>query len=674
MKKILFFAAVMGVAFTSCMNEEFIGDQEALNGAKNGAIQFISNTPRITRADNTGSSAANDLSKQFIVWGEKNETAENVGTAAGASGRAGDLVFKNYVVDWVENSAYTTTSNTKDWEYVGLKLDDATATPVTTTYSTHISPNSGTGDQTIKYWDYGATSYTFTAVSALPADITAGDVTITKTETGATVYDKGYTLALTANAHIDNLFFSERQPIAASSNNDRTQKNTYGGNVTFRFHNLASKVRVAMYETIPGYSVTINSFKVTNSATPAFSDMSTTETTQFAANFVNNAGGTKGNLAVKYIASGETQNHPTVTFTPTDGSGDDTDPANILCLGDQLKANVTIGTTITGATYDRADGDDADLAPDYTSVFPKENNTQNLKMKVCYTMKDPVTNETIIINDATAEIPANYLKWKPGFAYTYIFKITDDKLYPITFDAVEVVNEDGLAEYITTVCEPSITTFGVKVNSSDAFLTYVAGGSDYQRPTGTDKLDIYATIVENGSVITPTEGTNVNYYSIAYKDGATAVEKTEKPITESSVAESIAEKLANPSLNPLIVCTKNNDLGAPVTTVPGEDGVNITGTNAVKFENLGAGIYAIEYITTQTYNTTSRTYDFADQTAFDDYVAANGTLYNDVDGLTETTWAHYNTDATTKAATYYHRAGIKKHAKTYKVITVTAAP
>ena len=47
----------------------------------------------------------------------------------------------------------------------------------------------------------------------------------------------------------------------------------------------------------------------------------------------------------------------------------------------------------------------------------------------------------------------------------------------------------------------------------------------------------------------------------------------------------------------MIVCTKNNALGAPVTTVPGEDGVAIT-QDAVKFENLSAGIYAIEYTAT----------------------------------------------------------------------------
>ena len=215
-----------------------------------------------------------------------------------------------------------------------------------------------------------------------------------------------------------------------------------------------------------------------------------------------------------------------------------------------------------------------------------------------------------------------------------------------------------MAEYITTVSEPSITTFGVKVNSSDAFLAYVTGGSDYLKPTGTDKLDIYATIVDDGAVITPTEGTNVDYYSIAYKGGATDAEKAGTPITEGSVAEVIAEN----SASPLIVCSKNNDLGAPVTTVPGEDGVDITGTHAVKFANIPAGIYAIEYITTQTYYTSSSTY--ATSEAF----TAAGTLYKDANGTEVADASYYNSNT---GATYYKREGIKKHAKTYKIITVT---
>jgi hypothetical protein len=608
MKKILFFAAVASVALASCMNEEFIGDNSPTSSQGTpGAINFRYDLSKVTREDATGSTAAGHLSKQFIVWGEKNEinagsTGANVSVTAGVNDtgnsidRSGHLVFNNYVVDWFDNSAFTTTSNTQGWEYVGLKLDDDDATPATTSYSSHISPfATSTPAQTIKYWDYGASSYTFTAVSALPADISAGNVSITKTTTGSTVYDKGYSVTLNASAHLDNLYFSERVNITPSSNTDRTADNTYGGNVTFRFHNLASKVRVAMYETIPGYSVTINSFKVDDNDDPGFDDMDTEEADNFAANFVNNASGTAGTMTVEYIVSGATQNHPTISFTPTSSA------ANILELGNQLKENVTIGTTIAGATYDKAE-------KAYTSVFPKENNTQNLKLKVCYTLTAvdnsgaATTGETITVTDATAEIPANYLKWKPGYAYTYIFKIspntngqtgpgtTPTGLYPITFDAIEIVAEDGQAEYITTVSEPSITTFGV--NSAGKYLV---NGNEYANTN-----DIYVTIMDGSTDVTPNLGTNVNIYK-----SVTAAAGYE--VTEAALAEAIQEVSAKTHK---ISYTLDNTIGSAVTTVPGEDG-NTKTIHALKLDKskLPAGTYAVEYIkTAATYKAEEVTY------------------------------------------------------------------
>lgn len=644
------------MTMASCSDNDFVGDQGTLNSSGDGAISFDLNKPAITRGDKTGADAATDLSNQFIVYGEKNEinageTGANVDKAAGATGRDGHLVFKNYLVDWVTNSAYTTTSNTKDWEYVGLKLDDGTASPATTTYSTHITPNSGTGEQTIKYWDFGASSYTFTAVSALPADITAGDVTITKTETGSTVYDKGYTVALTANAHLDNLFFSERQPITASSNTDRTQTNTYGGNVTFRFHNMASKVRVAMYETIPGYTVTINKFTVdADGADPAFGDMTDDVTANFAANLQNCASGTAGTLTVKYVSSGTTINHPTVSFGGT--------KAKVLALGTGLKENITIGESATGATYDKAE-------KAYTSVFPNETNNQNLKLKLSYTLTAPVTGETTVISNKTAEVPAQYLQWKPGYAYTYIFKITDDDLYPITFDAVEMISEDGKAEYITTVSEPSITTFGV--NSSTG--KYVTGGSEYAAGS-----DIYATIMDGSAVKDFTLGSDVNVYKV------TTTDATNFPITEAAVAESLAEIVGSKK----ITCTNENAnasscftaVPAEVTTVPGEDGVDITGTHALKLTGAVATTtttaYAIEYIkTAATYYTAGSTFTLADETAFNAEVSTNGKIYTDAAGTTELTWSVYNTDASSNAATYYRRTAVKTVGTyAYKVIRV----
>ena len=642
MKAKIFYAALALVLFAGCSDNDYVGDKSLLeNNGGGGAISFTSGMPSITRAagDKTGAAAAADLNNQFIVWGEKNE-------ASGAAATSGNLVFKNYLVDWVDNYAYTTTSNTKGWEYVGLKLDDGTASPATTTYSTNISPNSGTEAQTIKYWDYGASTYTFTAVSALPSDITAGDVKITKTESGSTVYDKGYSVALTAAAKLDKLFFAERNVISTSANTDRTQTNKYGGNVTFRFHNVTTKVRVAMYETVPGYSVTIKEFKVADAANPEFSAMTTSKTGNFAANLQNNASGTAGTMTVSYVAeAGSTQNYPKVSFDGT--------KANVLELGANLKADVTIGESATGATYDKN-------AKAYTSVFPNESNTQNLKLKVSYTLTAPGTGETIEVTDKTAEIPANYLKWKPGFAYTYIFKITDDALYPITFDAIEVVDGDGVAEYITTVSNPSITTFGVKESK------YTAEKNEYEAGS-----DIYATIMDGSSVADFTFNSQaaggVNVYL------ATTTDATNFPITEASVAESLAELSTGTRK---ITCTpKNADATtsftaapAKVTTVPGEDGTTKT-INALKLTGAAATTattaLVVEYIKTPaTYNTEAVA--IADQDALDAALATSK-LYTNSAGTTEAS-ATYDGEATYYRRTSVNSAGVYA----YKVIRVVA--
>lgn len=81
---------------------------------------------------------AETLFDQFIVYGYKNPT---VTTA--------DSVMQGFRVNYVENTAYSTTSNTHDWEYVGNTAD----------YTSLL------GDyQTIRYWDGHALSYRFFAV------------------------------------------------------------------------------------------------------------------------------------------------------------------------------------------------------------------------------------------------------------------------------------------------------------------------------------------------------------------------------------------------------------------------------------------------------------------------------------------------------------------------------
>ncbi len=561
MKKYLFIATAF-VALASCSTNDYVGDQ-ALADANNGqaAITFNSGSQGLTRADKSGADAASDLNGQFYVYGIKNENTDAKNAPA-----TGNLVYNNYLVKWTDGSAYKTTSNTKGWEYVGYSLSEKEAANVTDNSGKDVA-------QTIKYWDWGATDYTFYAFSALPADITGDKLTVTKTKsvTGeSTVYDKGYSVTLKTGFSLDNLFFAERVNITPTNNTNRDAKNTYGGNVTFRFHNLATKVRVGMYETIPGYSVKINEFKVVDNASPTFTDMTTSKTGNFAANLQYCGATTTGTLTVGYVAAeGATQNYPTVSFTGT--------KVNVFELGDNLKASSVLGENIASAVYDKSD-------KAYTSVFANETNDKNLKLKVSYTLTAANTGETITVTDATAEIPSNYLQWKPGYAYTYIFKISDNTngytgessypggLYPITFDAVEAIADDGQAEYITTVSEPSITTFGV--NSSTG--KYVYGGNEYAAGS-----DIYATIVKESAVVSPTDKYAV--YTV-----------TGSGITEAGVAEAIAEKAIR-GVTPSLTCTAYTTNVSVVTTVPGEDGVDKTVTGAIKMQAPAAATYAVAY-------------------------------------------------------------------------------
>ena len=585
MKKYLLFATA-ALALASCTNETYLGSEEdfaIINGAR--PISFGFDVPAATRADNTGAAAATALGNQFIVYGEKSETTDGAAPVTDGSDPH-QLVYKNYVVEYTANTASTTTSNTKNWEYVGL----------TQGYGTNVTPQAGE-TQTIKYWDYSATNYVFTAFSALQSDLSSGKVKVTKTTAktdGNKVFDKGYTVVLDAAADPTKLYFSDRTVVTTKNQDvDRNAVNQIGGNVTLKFRNGVSQVRAAMYETIPGYQVEIDQFYYANAAAPAFSAMSTPGTDKFYANVPNLTTDKAATLTVTYYEAGERLNQPKIAVTGTAN--------NYLALGTNLKDGTTLGENIGAAVYDKSD-------KSFTYVFPQESNSTNLKLKLDYTLKNSTTGETIHVTGATAEVPKEYLRWKGNFKYTYIFKISDNTngytggdsnpagLYPITFDAVEVVAEDGQAEYITTVSEPSITTFGVKVNSSNEFVSYVTGGNEYTLPTGTDKLDIYATFMEGSTVKTPTVGgtgaQSVNVYKVTCAD--------ETYITEAAVAEELAETFTG--THKLTVTNVSTDgttnfsaAPAAVTTVPGEDGITIN-QNAVKLTGVKvAGYYAIEY-------------------------------------------------------------------------------
>lgn len=568
MNKYLIIAA-SALAFASCSSDDFLGDGSG-NGQNSAAIQFGGGTTKTHRATSNGTY---DLAKLkdngFWVYGTKHSADEDKTDAKDQA------VYTNYFLNYIDGTANNTQSNTAGWEYVGVNNEP---------YRNNVTPNV-TQAQTIKYWDYSAKAYTFYAATAKPADVAAGTVKIKKIIADAaadgSVYTKGYEVTLKDGATWDELYFADRKVINKTIDAEHGKHDVYGGEVNFTFRNALTKVRVAMYETIPGYSVTIDRFYYTS---VAGDDQETPESRMFKADASNTpleTSETGVTYKVVYYnkteAGGQLENQPKMLPNETGAGATKT----VLALGDNLKANKELSTIITNPTYDTDGGK-------YTLFMPQADNDKTLSLKVDYTLTSlDGSNEKIHVKGATAVIPAKYLCWRPNYAYTYLFKISDNTngstggagdpagLYPITFDASVVETETGNVEYISAMGTATITTFAVKNK------LYQHDKADYENGS-----DLYATVVdENKSTVTLGIG-NTKVYMLKPAGVAAA------NLSEALVANWVAN---NKTDYYDVVSVANDNF---VNTVPAEDGntISLGGTaTALKIAGVEAGKYVIEY-------------------------------------------------------------------------------
>ena len=578
MKKNYLCLAVAVMVMAGCANEELIGDAPTTLG-KNQPIAFNMNMPAVTRggSQTTGKDAATALGQEFIVWGEKNEEDKKATTAD-------NLVFKNYRVQYNENSANTTTSNTVGWDYVGIA-------PYAKVNSENVvSPNILSDDnanikQTIKYWDLGKT-YTFTAVSALKTDITYSKVKITKTE-GSTELDsknKGYTIVLTKGADATKIFVADRK--------DNVKYETTATSVNavqMAFRNFQSKMRIGFYETVPGYDVQVTGVKYNSKQ-----DYQTTFGVD--GQFVQVPTGTGTDDKLTYAITYDTNNKPVVTVT----TGGNTATAPYKEFGSYV-FNKDLGKTAnTSVVYDKEYGA-------YTAILPNTGNQTSMSFTVSYKLISVDTKEVINVADKKVTVPAAYCQWKPNFAYTYLFKISDQStgLFPITFDAVVEADEVSKQETITEAGDPSITTFATA--TSDGKTTVVTGKDEYESGnviyTVTDKDD--------GMTSTNTKLYTVTASTVAGSTGAVAPE-----ITEASVANCLTNGKKNDENSPttwtatdinsgvltvtaVTINNSGNTTPVFVAQVPSEDGNGNRTINALKWSATGSSTsvtyYAVEY-------------------------------------------------------------------------------
>lgn len=576
-KYFLYAASVLALA--SCSSDDFLGENSG-NGqnAANSVINFGGGTTKTTRATSNSTYNTEKLKKNgFWVYGTKHSATED------KTAKNDQAVYTNYLLAYTEGTANNTQSNTAGWEYVGVNNED---------YRANVTPNVEQA-QTIKYWDYSAAAYTFYAATANPKDVKDGKVIIKKTledaDAEGTVYTKGYEVTLKNDADWDQLYFADRKVINKSQDAEHAKHDVYGGEVNFTFRNALTKVRVAMYEIVPGYSVSIDKFYYTEANE---STQKTVATDKFTAD-ANNTPLETSTEGVKYKvvyyndteADGQLKNQPKMLPNATGAGSKKTvfkigDGETLIGSADDTKSGTKLSTVITTPTYDTNGGK-------YTLFMPQADNDKTLNLKLDYTLTSlDGSKEQIHVKGATATIPAKYLCWRPNYAYTYIFKISDntngstgdDKdpagLYPITFDASVVVTENGNAEFISAMGESTITTFAVKDK------LYQHDNADYKEGS-----TLYATVVDKNKATVTLSATNTKVYKLT--DAAAADTK----LSEALVANWIAN---NKTDNYTEVGTDKYSFEG---TVPSEDGQTISlGTaKALKVPSIEAGKYVIEY-------------------------------------------------------------------------------
>lgn len=606
------FAALASLTLVGCSDNDYLGTDNGSEVAQqgNGEITFVAGNAKTTRAGEfIGATAAEKLGGMFVVEGTKGSEETNSPSTT--------VVFDNYLVGYDYNSAGTTETNTNNWEYVGLQTGITTPNRMSsTTWNALHSGDTDAKSQTVKYWDYSVPQYDFIAWStgqreAVTTDAANGQVQVTRINTGTTLKTNGFTFTAYDADDLLQCYYTDINKVL---------KANYGQPVTLTFKNMAAKVRIALYEKVPGYSVKDVKFYSEDAEDPtAPTDLG--QGTSTAATLFITGGGTlpqSGSVTVMYPRIGSNNstkddyNKASVSVSPV-GAGASTQTFGTLANFDGVEGNEAadnyLGRTLPDATFA---GSDADKY--YTAVIPNTNG-QPLTLRVDYTLvSTDGSGETIKVYGAKAVVPATYTVWQPNYAYTYIFKISDNSngwtssatedldyagLFPITFDAVVASFTDANAEQttVTTVATPSITTYqqGHTKANNEYSKSQIAGADD------TNVKDVYVQVMDNSDA--PTLKTDLN---TAGKSLLFAVDKanaSEAEVMDALQNRTNAYNADSPIGRNGIILTKNTNIDNTVDEIVNgvdDQPITVTAGQAAKIDidKLDAGIYAYVYVTT----------------------------------------------------------------------------
>lgn len=571
-----FIAAASALALASCSSDDFLG--EIQGNEQNGttsAINFGGDTGKITRATEYGATAAGLLENNFVVVGFKGSKTDEANNETYA--------FDHYNVNFNKDSKNSTESNRAGWEYVNQDMKVKGTKPAASL------AQSGASQQTIKYWDHSCKSYDFIAFSMGKG---AASEYATPTHVDK---DKLATAAYTLTGNVNTLsecYISDMKTVTEPNYNDAS--------VSMSFRHLASKVRMALFEIVPGYVISDVKF---------YTDTKSTTTDNPEGSLIGKFNNS-GTLTVYFPTTGtdhaaeKDYNKAHVKFTASTTAGE-TGVLDSKGFGAVNYNNQAEGTISAGKTYlSQNAAEPSYCGAGYQNVLPSEGKASAITLRIDYKLTSvDGSKETINVKGATATVPAEYTEWKSGYAYTYIFKISQDTngstggtstgLTAISFDAVVVDDEaNGLQETITTVSDNSFTTYGYKDNK------VTTNGNEYVNGT-----DIYATVYVPAAGETAAKTVAPQkLYTVTLESGAT------QTINEASVANALVKGTNDTAkktwtvtdyAGKKMIVTETEGVATTVTSVPAGPGYTLN-VNALKWTGVATDpdtetYYAVEY-------------------------------------------------------------------------------
>ena len=317
-------------------------------------------------ATKAATSGLESLFKSFRTWGYK--TTANIADPSSLQ-----IVMDGYKMAYTSGSAGNTVTNTADWEYAGI------ANPL------HATP------QTIKYWDYSATSYRFFAYAPFTTDVKTTVATAASSATATLSFPFEYSDAATATStpYTSHLWLATPLSTATSSGNTTAPAAAYGSCVTLTFAPIIAKVRFRF--TYPSGTKRLSLSNIRFSDSRFAADPSTADTPL------------RGTIAATYPLTGlPTATAPALAMTPAQDAATGFLLLSVPYEEETDALHVVKDPTLYRKWY---------YVPPFANI-PYEQGP--------YTISLSISGKKV-----EATVPAQYMQWKAGYQYTYIFKLSD---------------------------------------------------------------------------------------------------------------------------------------------------------------------------------------------------------------------------------------------------------